>query len=300
MATLPSLNPLPQVSPSSYTWADLFDMQRRLGAASVNVLPQDILQITRTVSAKAYTYALWPFTLKTTALGSIQCINGQQDYPQPSDLSRLSRAWLYIPTQNGASGPLNASNTVPPYDDPSVLALDVAEASALYTQSLAPTGYPAGLIWPPDGSLNLVKRLPVNLYQRGYTAQTAITQQPNQNLLRLSSATYVPVNQPYSLELEYQPSRPPVNAMTENCWFPDDYLSMGQAGILYYLMYFNNDPRAGTSSFQSNGTIAYSGQLAVWMGSMEAAAAAERAGSVDTIVPSSSLGADTYNSWGTW
>lgn len=286
--------PPPQFQPSSYSWGGLIDLMRRQGAASLNISGSDQLQIAQAVSAYAYTKYLWPFTLATTPLGSIPCVNKVQDYSSPTDLRVLSRAWLYVPTviYDGGTG----DNTVPPYDDPSALALQAAILSAAYVGSTTGGGTPAATIWPQSGSLDVVKRLPPNLYLYAYTQIQAITQQPNNGLLRLSGATSVSSNQPYSLELEYQILRPKVNALTELCWFPDDYVSIAWEGILYFLYKFNNDLRAGTVAFQVGRPPAYSGQYAVWMAAMESAAAADREGSVDNITPSDSLG----NQWDNW
>lgn len=284
-----------QTAASSYQWGQLFDLTRRMGAASVAVSPQDQLLITQEISALAYQYALWPFTLETTPLGSIQCQNLRQDYAQPDDLYRLCRAWFYVPTLNAGG----TTGTLPPYADPSAQALVAAQLSANYVGSIS-SDSPSACIWPASGSLDVVKRLPMNLYPRGFGSIRAITQQPNQKVVRLDWATAVSLSQPYSLELEYQPIRPPVSAMTEYCWFPDAYMSMATEGILYKLYRFNNDPRAGTVSYSEGGAISYSGQLAVWMGSLKSAAGAERAGSVDQLSPSDSIGSGYSNSGGYW
>lgn len=284
----------PQSIASSYTWGQRLDFIRRKGADSVSLSAPDQLMIVRDVSSFTYRAFLWPFTMATTGLGQIPCVNLVQDYAQPADLYRLSRAFFYVPNVN-----LGVDyGTVPPYDDPSLLALETAIISAAYVGAQG-GGSPAATIWPLDGSLNLVKRLPMNLLPYPYTAIRSICQQPNQPLLRLDAATAVSLSLPYSLELEYQPIRPPVQSLDEYCWFPDDYTAIAEEGLLYYLYKYNNDPRAGSASYSQGGQVAYSGQLAVWMGAIESAAAAERAGSVNSFTPSDSLGADysTYPGW---
>lgn len=285
--------PLPQAIPSSYQWGGLFDFIRRKGANSGSFDGADQLKIVRAVSSIAYSKYMWPFTMATTSLGQIQCINGQQDYPQPSNLYRLSRAWFYVPND------YTVSNDYGPYDDPSPQAADALALSEAYIASQANGGgSPAGITWPPDGSLNVVKRLPLNLIYGSYTSIRAICQQPNQNVLRLEAATAVSASRPFSLELEFQLARPAISSLTEACWFPDDYVRMAEEGILYYLYKYTNDSRAGSVSWV-NGTPAYSGQLASWMESMASAAAQDREGSVDTISPSESLGA-SYGTTGWW
>ena len=282
-----------QSIPSTYAWGPLFDMQRRLGAASVSTTANDQLQIVRSVSEHAYSYFPWSFTLVQSPLGSIQAQNMVQDYLAPDDLYRLTRAWFYVRTQ--VSSGAYATGTVPPYDDPSYAAYQAAVISANYVGSEASGGTPIAYIWPPSGSLNIVKRLAPRLYPVSYPSVRSVTQQPNQKIIRLDSAVAVSSSQPFSLELEYQPFRSPINAMTEMCWFPDAYVSMAQEGILYYLYRYNNDPRAGQASYSSSGDVAYSGQLATWMAALRSAAIAEREGTVDTISPVSSLGSDSYS-----
>jgi hypothetical protein len=293
--------PPPQTIQSSYTWGGLFDLQRRLGAGSLSVSGTDQLSIAQKVSAFAYAAALWPFTFATTTPGQIPCVNGVQDYASPSDLYRLNRAWFRVPTQN-AAGTGDGYGTVPPLDDPAKAALYATQLSAAYVGAQGNAGgIPAALTWPGSGSFDIVKRLPVNLVPYTYTMIHQITQQPNQQLLRLSAATAVALSQPYSLELEYQPVRPPVSALTEACWFPDDYVRIGDEGILYELYRFNNDPRAGTVSYTADGSAVYSGQLAVWMNALKSAAGAEREGSVDTFVPDSAIGAAPgFGFYGGW
>ena len=302
MASAPVPSPQPAVDPtqtiaSSYTWGGVFDFARRQYAASAAYSATDQLFIIRKVSAFAYRYVPYPFTLVQTTPNSIPCVQGVQDYPQPPNLYRLTRAWFYVPTVT----PIGANfGTVPPYDDPSVAADFYATASAQYVGALNPSGGPAALIYPPSGSLIIEKRLAPSLIPRAYTQIQAITQQPNQGLIRLDSATAVSPSQPYSLELEFQPIRPPVSALTEPLWFPDDYLAVGMEGIVYELYRSTNDPRAGQQTFAADGSIQYSGQLAVWMGALQSAAAAEREGAVDQLVPDAGLGAGGGSWGGTW
>ena len=279
---------------SSYTWGQLFDFLRRKAADAVSMSDPDKLLLARTVSAFLYSKLNWPFTLVTTTLGQIPAVNLLQDYPQPADLYRLSRAWFYVPLA------LNANNggNLPPYSDPSQVAYNAAAASAAYVGVVGSSGSVAALTYPLSGSLDVVKRLPVNLLMGSYTSIQAITQQPNAALLRLDAATAVNLNQPYSLELEYQPVLKPLADLSSPLWFPDDYIAMAEEGILYYLYKYNNDQRAGTASFSPGAQVAYSSQYATWMAAIEAAASAERSGSVIAFSPSGSLGSGYGGSYG--
>lgn len=287
----------PQSQPSIYQWGQLIDYVRRTRANSVAVSPSDQLMIARKVSAFAYDVYPWPFTLETTTIGQIPCMNLVQDYAQPDDVYRLTRAWFNIPNFNQGAN----YGTVPPYDDPSNEALIAAEASATYVGSIGGGGgAPAAYTWPTSGSFDVVKRLGVNLSPMAYTGIRAICQMPNTPVVRLDAATAVSDSLRYSLELEYQPIRAAVNSLTEQCWFPDSYLSIATEGIAYELYTANNDPRAGGTSYSGNGNVNYNGQLAAWMAALSAAAGAEREGSVNNIIPGSPIGNSGFGGAYSW
>lgn len=201
----------------------------------------------------------------------------------PSNCYRLVKAWLRYPQPIAGS-----SNTVPPFDDPAYAALVAAQLSQQYVEGQDQIiDTPAFFYYP----LEVVKTLDNNLYPNTSQRIPAITQIGNSGEWRLSSATYVPATQPFSLFGQYQPFSPKVIDAGKLPFFPDEYMHLAQSGILYYLYQANNDPRAGAASF-SGGRMVYSGQLAVWMGEIESAAEQEREGSVDTFVPEDQLGAE--------
>lgn len=267
---------------SSYTWSQLFDMVRRLGASSVQTSSADALLICQMVSAQMYSAYPWQFTLTTTTSGQIPCQNGVQDYAQPDNCYRLVKAWLRM---NQPAG-LITSN-VPPPNDPNYAALVAAAESQAYVGANLP-GYVAAQI----RDLDVVKNLSVDLNPYSWVAIRQITQLGNSSVWRLTGATYVPVNQPFEIAAQYQPNAPTFSDLGAKPWFPDSYFNMATAGILYYLYKFNDDERAGTASTQ-NGSTAYSGQLAEWRSEMRSAAEAEREGSVDNFSPVDSLGSDS-------
>jgi hypothetical protein len=262
-------------------WQQVFDFTRRQGAGSVQVSQSDILIICQLVSSRIWTAHPWQFTLTTTA--GIPAVNGQQNYPMPSDCYRLVKAWLRYPQPV-----VGSSNTVPPFDDPAYLAYQAALASQTYVQGQdLKIDSPAFFFYP----LDVVKTLDNNLYPNTAQKIHQITQIGNSGEWRLSQATYVPADQPFELFGQYQPFSPKIIDLGKLLWMPDNYSNLAEAGILYYLYKANNDPRAGAASFQ-NGRMVYSGQLAVWMGEIEMAAEQEREGSVDTFSPEDSLGSN--------
>jgi hypothetical protein len=281
LSTNPSA-PVGIYNPSSMNWQQIFDFTRRQGASSVQVSQSDILIICQLVSSRIWTSHWWQFTLATTP--PIPCVNGQQSYAMPSDCYRLVKAWLRYPQPICGS-----SNTVPPFDDPAYIAYLAALASQTFVQGQSVTvDSPKFFFYP----LDVVKTLDNNLYPNTAMRQKAITQIGNSGEWKLSSATYVPHDQPFSLFGQYQPFSPKIYDLGKLLWMPENYNNLAEAGILYYLYKANNDSRAGAASFQ-DGRMAYSGQLAVWMGEIEMAAQEEREGSVDTFVPEDSLGSDT-------
>ena len=281
LSTNPSA-PVGIYNPASMNWQQVFDFTRRQGAGSVQVSPSDALIICQLVSSRIWTAHWWQFTLTTTP--EINAVNGQQNYPMPSDCYRLIKAWLRYPQ------PITGSaNTVPPFDDPAYWALIAAQLSQTYVQGQDVTvDAPAFYFYP----LDVVKTLDNNLYPSTAQQIRQITQIGNSGVWRLSRATYVPADQPFQLFGQYQPFSPKIIDLGKLLWMPDNYANLAESGILYYLYKANNDSRAGAASFQG-GRMVYSGQLAVWMGEIEAAAEEEREGSVDNFTPEDSLGADT-------
>jgi len=290
LSTNPSA-PVGIYNPASMAWGEMFDFTRRQGASSVQVSEKDKITICQLVSSRIYTSHPWQFTLKTSP--PIPAVNGQQNYPMPSDCYRLVKAWLRYPQPI-----VGSQNTVPPYDDPAYAAYQAALLSQNYIQGQdLKIDAPAFYFYP----LDVVKTLDNNLYPNTAMRQGAITQVGNSGTWRLSTSTYVPFDQPFQLFGQYQPFAPKVIDLGKLPWFPDEYMHLSQSGILYYLMQANKDKNAGSASYQG-GRMVYSGQLAVWMSEIESAAEQEREGSVDTFVPEDSIGADTcgWGIWGAW
>lgn len=280
LSTNPSA-PVGIYNPSSMNWQQVFDFTRRQGASSVQVSPADTLIICQLVSSRIWTAHPWQFTLTTSP--RIECVNGQQNYPMPSDCYRLVKSWLRYPQPIAGS-----SNTVPPFDDPAYWAYQAAVLSQNYVQGQdVMVDSPAFFFYP----LDVVKTLDNNLYPNTAQMIRQITQIGNSGVWRLSRATYVPADQPFELYGQYQPFAPKIADLGKLLWVTENYTNIVQAGILYYLYQANNDPRAGTASFQ-DGRMSYSGQLGVWMGEVQMAAEEEREGSVDSFSPEEGLGSD--------
>lgn len=88
---------------STITWNDTFQLARNLGAKKMIVDNLDV-NICQFVAARMYTYHPWQFSL-VQQVQTIPLVNGQQDYPAPDDMYRLTQAWIEVqydgsPNQN--------------------------------------------------------------------------------------------------------------------------------------------------------------------------------------------------------
>lgn len=150
-------------------------------------------------------------------------------------------------------------------------------------------------IWRTDVTPNQVldydpvKTLTVDLNAKSYNNMQAISYEPDLKVIRLDSAISAPSPSTFELRVQYQPFLDPVLSLDQAPWFPDEYVQIAHDGILYKLWGLDEDPRAGSASY-SDGRASYSGQLAVFMGGMQAMAMDEDAGAVDTMYPADPIG----------
>lgn len=79
---------------STVTWNTAFELARNMGAKKVQVGSSDVT-ISQFVAARMYTYFPWQFSLKTS-IGLVPLVDGQQDYPAPPDIYRLTQAWITV------------------------------------------------------------------------------------------------------------------------------------------------------------------------------------------------------------
>lgn len=82
---------------STFTWNTVAELARNLGAKKIQVGSSDVT-IAQLVGARMYTYRPWQFSLVQTLYGSILLVDGQQDYPAPADMYRLTQTWITITT----------------------------------------------------------------------------------------------------------------------------------------------------------------------------------------------------------
>jgi hypothetical protein len=153
-----------------------------------------------------------------------------------------------------------------------------------------------GAVWQTDITPNqnidydVVKTQTVSLNPRSYSNIQSISYEPDLKMIRLESAISAPAPSIFEMRLQYQPFLDPVLSLDQVPWFPDEYVQVAHDGILYKLWGLDEDPRAGTVSYSTDGLMSYSGQLAVFMGGMKAMAMDEDAGAIDTMFPADPIG----------
>lgn len=79
---------------STFTWNTIAELARNLGAKKIQVGSSDVT-IAQLVAARMYTYRPWQFSL-VQSIDAIPFVNGQQDYPAPNDMYRLTQAWIHV------------------------------------------------------------------------------------------------------------------------------------------------------------------------------------------------------------
>lgn len=79
---------------STITWNTIAELARNLGAKKVQVGSSDVT-IAQLVATRMYTYRPWQFSL-VRDIDTILFVNGQQDYPAPSSMYRLTQAWIHV------------------------------------------------------------------------------------------------------------------------------------------------------------------------------------------------------------
>jgi hypothetical protein len=80
---------------SSFTWLEIGELARNQGAKKIQVGTSDV-KLAQFTQSRMYTYYPWRFSLVETAYGQIPLIQGVQDYPAPSNMYRLTRAWITV------------------------------------------------------------------------------------------------------------------------------------------------------------------------------------------------------------
>jgi hypothetical protein len=255
---------MPSFTPT-YDWIQVIEFARNLGAKKVQVGNYDV-KIAQMVQSAMYDHRLWQFSLKSIPYGSMTLNQGQQDYPAPSDIYRLNRAWVTITYPNSDGSAFNPAVPGMGGSPDQNWELDVV---ANLTQDLNPTGFYG------NGSACYLKQYSVIRLQN---AVQNWNQPPN----------------PAYLGLEYQPAIPKITSCDMPLCFPDRYFQAAVEGALYWLYKFGDNDRAGTATKQGN-TVQYSGQLGKFKSELDIIAADEEGANVSTFFPSDSIG---FTWWG--
>lgn len=79
---------------STYTWSQVGEFARNMGAKKIQVGTYDVM-IAEAAANLIYTYFPWQFSL-VNFFNSILLVPGQQDYPAPADMYRLTQSWIHV------------------------------------------------------------------------------------------------------------------------------------------------------------------------------------------------------------
>ena len=306
--------------PSTYTWGDIFEESRLLGAKNVQVANNDVL-ICQSVSSSAWNFYPWKYTLVNTVPLSIPAVNGVQDYPRPANMYRLTRAAMWRTDVNPFQiydydirkeltadlypRAYNAIKALSDEIDMKVLrlesAINVPNAVALIQTIQRLSGVVTVILTAPLPT-QIVAGQPVQISQvsdqtlagqynvLGTTGSSGFTYSNAGSDTGVLTGGQVNAGELVDLRVQYQPYHTTITSLDQPIWFDDSYFEMAQAGLLYKLYLFGEDSRAGSVTYDSFGHASYTGQMGVFMAAMREKAMQEDANSVQGLFPDESIG----------
>lgn len=119
----------------------------------------------------------------------------------------------------------------------------------------------------------------------------AISYEANINSIRLDCPLQVSGTTVYTINLDIQVAPTKVSALTAKICPPDQYFNVMVEGVLWAFYRLADDPRAGSVTINRAGDKQYSGQLGVFMDSLESMKRMEDSGqALDTRFPEDPLG----------
>lgn len=118
-----------------------------------------------------------------------------------------------------------------------------------------------------------------------------VSYEPTVNSFRIDIPLQVTGTTSYLINLDYQARPTKVANLTQTICPPDQYYNVFLEGILWAFYRLADDPRAGTVTINRAGDKQYSGQLSVFMDSLESMKRMEDSGqALDTRFPEEPLG----------
>lgn len=138
--------------------------------------------------------------------------------------------------------------------------------------------------------LDVRQTLTVDLVPKSYTAIRALSNEAGIGQLRLDSAVSVASGVTLRIDGRWQPIPTKIAATSQDCWFPDQYLSIAAEGLLYWYYKVGDDPRAGGKQTNKDGRTVYIGQYAAFRDALEEMAASEDYPSTDQLFPDEPMG----------
>jgi hypothetical protein len=119
----------------------------------------------------------------------------------------------------------------------------------------------------------------------------AVSYEPTVNSFRLDIPLQVTGTTAYTINLDYQQKPTKITALATTIAPPDMYFNVFVDGTLWAFYRLADDPRAGTVTINRAGDKQYSGQLSVFMDSLESMKRNEDSGqALDTRFPEEPLG----------
>lgn len=140
--------------------------------------------------------------------------------------------------------------------------------------------------------ITVASNLKVDLVPRSPWQIRSAAYQPGINQFRLESAVRIPTGSTFTLCGEYQPKHTQLTDLQDPLWFQDQFLEIFADGLMWRAMVLADESRAGTVQAQEDGSMVYTGQLAVFMARLKLMAQSEDFGNIDGYYPEGSLTTD--------
>lgn len=193
-----------------------------------------------------------------------------------------SRIWFYYPWK-WTQGALNAISLINAQQDYSITNTDF---SRLLRARLVKTPTFYG---PP---LDILNSLEPTTCQVGFLSIESIAYEPVTSKLRLEYPVSLGSGEVVAIVGEYQkkPTKIEDAQLGTAFSFPDHYFQVFMEGLKWKLYEFEGSPKAGSVVVARDGRKSYSGQLGVFMESLQEMAAAEDYSAEETLVPETPMG----------
>lgn len=217
-------------------------------------IPTTVSQVYVCDKINSIIWLYWPWRWTVNTAPQITALNGVQDYTT-----------------------VNSSQIIPPPDYYKMMAARIyrTDVTPFQIQPIKVAGHLEGEV-QRQASINTIQ---------------AISYEPQINSLRLDVPLQVGGTTVYMIEFDYQQQPTKITDLTTKIPTPDMYFNVYVDGVLWGIYRLADDPRAGTMTINRAGDKQYSGQLGVFMGSLEEMRRREDSGqALDNRWPEEPLG----------